>query len=203
VQANLNANTGTVTARDEPGDKCPNCNSPLWRVTWKDEAHENLTLGEQQVARAVAAEAERDAAREARNKRQTVVAYWCAAAFGEGQASSIEQRGIRLLEEAIEAYQACGASAEMAHRMIDYIFARPAGTIVQELGGVGVTALALANAAGISADDAEAKEVARVLAKPLAHFTARNQAKNDAGFRAAALRTPPAEPAHTEAEGEG
>jgi hypothetical protein len=122
-----------------------------------------------------------------REARQQKVADWCAAAFGEGQAASIEQRGIRLLEEAIEAYQACGASADMAHKMVDYIFARPAGTIGQELGGVGVTTLALANAAGLSADDCEAKEVARVLAKPLSHFTARNQAKNNAGFRAAAI----------------
>lgn len=121
-----------------------------------------------------------------RDERQKQVADWCAAAFGQDQASSIEQRGIRLLEEAIEAYQACGASADMAHKMVDYIFARPAGTIAQELGGVGVTALALANAAGVSADECEAKEVARVLAKPLTHFAARNQAKNDAGFIAAA-----------------
>jgi RNA:NAD 2'-phosphotransferase (TPT1/KptA family) len=45
--------------------------------------------------------------------------------------------------------------------------------------------LALANAAGISANKAEADEVARVLAKPLEHFTKRNQVKNDAGFLAA------------------
>lgn len=36
VQANLNAGDGSVTARDQPGDKCPNCNSPLWRVTERD-----------------------------------------------------------------------------------------------------------------------------------------------------------------------
>lgn len=40
MQSNLNALDGTVTARDEAGDKCPNCNSPLWRVSWKDEAIE-------------------------------------------------------------------------------------------------------------------------------------------------------------------
>ena len=36
IQANLNAGDGSVTARDQPGDKCPNCNSPLWRVTERD-----------------------------------------------------------------------------------------------------------------------------------------------------------------------
>ena len=36
VQANLNARDGTVTARNQPGDKCPNCDAPLWRVTERD-----------------------------------------------------------------------------------------------------------------------------------------------------------------------
>ena len=33
LQANLSAVDGRVSARDEPGDKCPNCGGPLWRVT--------------------------------------------------------------------------------------------------------------------------------------------------------------------------
>lgn len=37
TQKNLNAADGTVTARDEAGDHCPNDGSPLWRVTWKQE----------------------------------------------------------------------------------------------------------------------------------------------------------------------
>lgn len=41
VQRNLNANSGTVTARDQPGDKCPNCNVPLWRVTERENARDN------------------------------------------------------------------------------------------------------------------------------------------------------------------
>jgi uncharacterized protein with PIN domain len=36
IQKKLNALDGTVTARDEPGDKCPNCSSPLWRVSERD-----------------------------------------------------------------------------------------------------------------------------------------------------------------------
>lgn len=65
LQANLNAADGTVTVRDAPGDKCPNCEGPLWRVSWKDEANENLDIGEQQVARAVAAEARAEKAEDA------------------------------------------------------------------------------------------------------------------------------------------
>lgn len=56
VQSNLNALDGTVTARDTPGDKCPNCDGPLWRVTWKQDRNEAYELCEQQVQRAVALE---------------------------------------------------------------------------------------------------------------------------------------------------
>lgn len=125
-----------------------------------------------------------------RDARQTTVANWCRDAFGAGQASSVPQRGVRLLEEAIEAAQAAGADRDMAHKLVDYIFDRPAGELSQELGGVGVTVLALAAAAGLSADQAECTEIARVLAKPLSHFAARNQTKNDAGF----LATPQVQP---------
>lgn len=56
IQANLNANTGTVTARNEAGDKCPNCGSPLWRVTERQERVEAVEMAEQQFLRADAAE---------------------------------------------------------------------------------------------------------------------------------------------------
>ena len=56
MQANLNAQDGSVTARDEPGDKCPNCSSPLWRVTERDAGNEMGNRLEEQWARAMAAE---------------------------------------------------------------------------------------------------------------------------------------------------
>lgn len=36
----MSASTGTVSANDEPGTKCPNDGSPMWRVTWKDDAED-------------------------------------------------------------------------------------------------------------------------------------------------------------------
>ena len=39
IQSNLNGADGTVTARDQPGDKCPNCDVPLWRVTERERHH--------------------------------------------------------------------------------------------------------------------------------------------------------------------
>lgn len=59
-QMNLNALDGTVTANDKPGEKCPNCDSPLWRSTWQDDAIELSKRCEEQVLRAIAAERERD-----------------------------------------------------------------------------------------------------------------------------------------------
>jgi len=117
-----------------------------------------------------------------RDLRQQRVADWCAAAFGTEHASSIPQRGIRLLEEAIELAQAAGCDRTMCHKLVDHIFDKPAGELRQEAGGVGVCLVALAAAGGFSADEAEAVEVERVLSKPLAYFAARNKAKNEAGF---------------------
>lgn len=117
-----------------------------------------------------------------RDARQAETHAWCVAAFGDHDARSIPQRGLRLMEEAIETAQACGCDPAILHRLIDHVYAKPIGELRQELGGLGVTLLGLAEAAGISADEAERAEIARVRAKPLAHFAARNAAKTAAGF---------------------
>ena len=57
-QFNLNANDGSVSTRDEAGDKCPNCDKPLWRVTWKEDAMEMAERALEQVQRAVKKEGE-------------------------------------------------------------------------------------------------------------------------------------------------
>lgn len=36
LQSNLNASDGSITVRDQPGDKCPNCDVPLWRVSERE-----------------------------------------------------------------------------------------------------------------------------------------------------------------------
>lgn len=118
-----------------------------------------------------------------RDQRQEMIASWAEMAFGREEATGIPQRGLRLLEEAIEAFQACGGGEEMAHKLVKYVFERPPGQVGQELGGVAVTVLALAAAAGLSADEEEAREIHRVLSKSLGEFSARNASKNAAGFK--------------------
>ena len=62
VQKTLNTNTGSVTARDAVGEKCPNDGSPMWRVSYMEDNAKAWEWGEGQFDRAVKAEAERDAA---------------------------------------------------------------------------------------------------------------------------------------------
>lgn len=124
-----------------------------------------------------------------RELRQEAAVQWATLAFGPDHVNSLPQRAVRFLEEAVELYQAAGGNLEMAHQLLDFMFARPVGEIEQELGGAGLTLLLVANAAGMSADAAEAKEFRRVLSKPASEFGKRNEEKNAAGFDAGAYPT--------------
>lgn len=130
-----------------------------------------------------------------RDQRQAVVLDWAKRAFTVEQATSLPQRSLRLLEEATELFQAVGGDADKAHDLVNFVFGCEAGDVQQELGGVGVCVLALAGAAGLSADLAEQAEVDRVLSKPIEHFTQRNAAKNAAGLL---MKPPPELPKHVE-----
>lgn len=119
-----------------------------------------------------------------RSVRQADVMHWAKAAFGTEEATSVPQRALRFLEEAIELYQACGGDPERAQLMLNDIFKKPVGEIPQEIGGVSVTLLCLSEAVGADADQCEWAEIDRITALPLEHFRARNAAKNAAGYRA-------------------
>jgi hypothetical protein len=112
-----------------------------------------------------------------RDRRQAMVMAWAELAFGREEATGLPQRGLRLLEEAIEVFQACGGAVEIAHELVTAMFGRPCGTIGQELGGVAVSLLALAAASGLSADMEECRELHRVLSKPVEEFSRRNATK--------------------------
>lgn len=120
-----------------------------------------------------------------RDRRQAMIAAWAEMAFGRDEATALAHRGLRLLEEAIETFQACGGNAEIAKDLVEHVFDHAPGAIGQELGGVAVAVLALAAAAGLSADEEECREVHRVLSRPVGEFTLRNAAKNAAGFKMA------------------
>lgn len=124
-----------------------------------------------------------------RNLRQDQTHAWCTAVFGESHATSLRQRGVRMMEEAIELAQTCHVPREMIHRLVDFVYEREVGEFRQEMGGLGVTLLCLAGAAGVSADECEDAEVQRILSKDPLHFRQRNEEKNAAGFDTEAYLT--------------
>lgn len=74
---------------------------------------------------------------------QRGVRRWIVAAFGEKIANDTQERNHRFLEESLELVQSCGCTADEAHKLVDYVYSRPAGETPQEIGGVMVTLAAL------------------------------------------------------------
>lgn len=85
---------------------------------------------------------------------QAQVKYWIVACFGEQIANDKVERNQRFTEEALELVQACGATAEDCHKLVDYVFSRPVGDKFQEVGGVMTTLNSLALAHGIDTEEA-------------------------------------------------
>ena len=96
---------------------------------------------------------------------QARVRPWVLACFGEDVANDRAQRAHRFAEEALELVQAIGGTAEMAHRMVDYVFSRPLGEPEQEIGGVMTTLATLCLALGEDMHACGEAELARVWTK--------------------------------------
>jgi hypothetical protein len=120
-----------------------------------------------------------------RLERQQRVLNWARTVLSEDEVSGREQRAIRLAEETIELAQSCNVDKAMLHKLVDYVYGRPIGEPMQELGGVSVCVLAMANALGLDADTVEEIEVRRCEDMDPEQFKARNATKNNAGFAAA------------------
>ena len=92
---------------------------------------------------------------------QERVGRWMLACFGRHVSRDRAERNYRFLEEALELVQSTGCTAHEAHQLVDYVFNRPIGDPVQELGGTMVTLAALATASGLNVDTAAETELAR------------------------------------------
>jgi hypothetical protein len=115
---------------------------------------------------------------------QQRVTEWAKRCFGTQHVFNQRVRALRMLEEALEFAQAVDVPIERCHALTKHVFSRPPGKPEQELAGVGVVLLTCASACGVILEDVLFAEIARIEAKPPEHFTARNQAKCDAGFDA-------------------
>lgn len=88
---------------------------------------------------------------------------WVCRSFGTAVAVNLEERACRVLEEAAELAQASQVSHAKARIIIDSVFFKPTGAIYQEIGGVGITLLALCEARNIDLDKATFDELRRIL----------------------------------------
>lgn len=93
---------------------------------------------------------------------QARTAAWVRNAFGYGVARDRRERALRFAEEALELAQATGElSHEDAEALVRYVWDRPSGAVVQEVGGVLVTLAALCDAHEIDMQIAAEAELAR------------------------------------------
>ncbi|MVN88315.1 hypothetical protein GO986_16335 [Deinococcus sp. HMF7620] len=103
---------------------------------------------------------------------------WVREAFGTEPAQCREERAHRFLEEALELVQAAGVSEEEVLKLVAYVFARPAGDVTQETGGVLLTLAPFAAAHGVDLMAAGEAELARVSTPEiLAKCRAKNAAR--------------------------
>ncbi|AJG18803.1 hypothetical protein [Cupriavidus basilensis] len=96
---------------------------------------------------------------------QARVQPWMMACFGAEISADAQERNHRFLEEALELVQACGATQSEAHQLVDYVYGRPVGEKVQEVGGVMVTLAALCLAQDLDMHAAGETELARIWTK--------------------------------------
>lgn len=104
-------------------------------------------------------------------------------AFGSEHMNDPRIRGLRMVEEAVEAAQALGVERAEMHDLVNIVYDRPPGDVIQELGGTLLTTAVLCRIFGVSIEDVFLTEVRRVLNKSPDHFAKRNQEKMDLGLK--------------------
>lgn len=96
---------------------------------------------------------------------QSRVNEWMQVCFGAEISADRMERNHRFFEEAAELVQSNGMTQSEAHQLVDYVYGRPVGELLQEVGGVRVTLAALCNASGIDQDAAAETELQRIWTK--------------------------------------
>lgn len=69
---------------------------------------------------------------------------------------------MRFLEESLELIQAIGLTKSDVFSVLAHVYSKPEGEVSQDIGGVGVTLLALSESTGISFDWALEREITRI-----------------------------------------
>jgi hypothetical protein len=86
---------------------------------------------------------------------------WIQYCFGPEIGTDKRERNHRFIEEALELVQTSGCSKSEVLQLVDYVFNRPIGDQIQEIGGVMTTLAALCNTYNINLIGAADKELER------------------------------------------
>lgn len=87
---------------------------------------------------------------------QEQVAIWFRTCFGnppDHNASNPRERAARFAEEAIETMQAAGLTKDEVASLVDYVFSRPKGDLMDEISGSLTTIAALATTHNLNLDE--------------------------------------------------
>lgn len=115
---------------------------------------------------------------------QQLILGWATETFGPVGADPME-RARRFLEEALELVQVVGLDDAEAHRLVDYVFARPKGEAHQETGGCGVTLFLLAEVLDLDLIEETKREHDRVTAPGMREkMQAKHELKRQQGIAA-------------------
>jgi hypothetical protein len=93
---------------------------------------------------------------------QERIQKWLGKVFDAKVRNSVEERALRLLEEACELAQALNVTRDDAIRLVNYVYNRPVGNPGQEVAGTMVTLAAVACAAGIDLEGVVLAEADRI-----------------------------------------
>ncbi len=105
---------------------------------------------------------------------------WAIATFGQ-IARNRDERAARLLEEVIEFAQAENVPKDVALRLVEHVYSKPAGNSRAELAAVCMTLDAVAENVGISIEEEASREFDRVRRVPREEWERRHNAKVNAG----------------------
>ena len=112
---------------------------------------------------------------------QIVVEAWIRRTFGDKVMDNPKERALRLAEESLEVLQTSEAGCEEAHALVDMVYDKEPGVLLQEVGGVTVTLLALCAHHGLRLDDVAGTEIARMQSIARDEFQRRQEAKATLG----------------------
>lgn len=117
------------------------------------------------------------------NRNVEVVGAWVVREFGEAleRPLALDERGLRVAEEAIELAQAFGTPKDAISAMIDRVYRKEPGLPARELAQTLITVFAAAYAARVDLDEAFDEEWDRILDCPPGYFADRMRRKVENG----------------------